>query len=76
MAGIVNAMPFSCMAGIVAAGLANRVRADYDNIPWLDLSFDLQRTTNLQTRLEAFVHQATHRHARRAQYRRADTVVV
>ncbi len=63
-AGIVNAMPFSCMAGIVAAGLAGRIRSDYDNLPWLDLSFDLQRTTNLETRLEAFMHQAAHRQAR------------
>jgi predicted nucleotide-binding protein (sugar kinase/HSP70/actin superfamily) len=63
--GIVNVMPFSCMAGIIVSGLAVRLRRDYDNIPWLDLSFDQQRTTNLQTRLEAFMHQAEHRRARR-----------
>ncbi len=63
--GIINIMPFSCMAGILAAGLAGPLRRDHDSIPWLDLSMDLQGTTNLQTRLEAFVHQAAHRHARR-----------
>ena len=64
VAGIVNAMPFSCMAGIVSAGLAGRIRSDYDNLPWLDLSFDLQKSTNMETRLEAFMYQAQHRHAR------------
>ena len=63
--GIINVMPFSCMAGIIASGLAVRLRRDHDNVPWLDLSYDLQRTTNLQTRLEAFMDQASHRHARR-----------
>lgn len=65
--GIVNAMPFSCMAGIVSAGLAGRIRTDYDNLPWLDLSFDLQKSTNMETRLEAFMYQAAHRHARQLQ---------
>lgn len=63
--GIINVMPFSCMAGIIASGLAVRLRRDHDNVPWLDLSYDLQRTTNLQTRLEAFMDQATYRLARR-----------
>ncbi|MGL4650763.1 MAG: hypothetical protein ACRC1H_15250 [Caldilineaceae bacterium] len=63
--GIINVMPFSCMAGIIASGLAVRLRRDHNNLPWLELSYDLQRTTNLQTRLEAFVYQTAHRHAQR-----------
>ena len=58
--GILAVMPFSCMPGIITAAIAPRIRADLDNIPWLDLSFDLQQSTNMQTRLEAFMYQAQH----------------
>lgn len=56
--GILNIMPFSCMPGIISAGLASRIRADLDNIPWLDVTYDARGGTHFQTRLEAFVHQA------------------
>ena len=36
------------------------IREDLNNIPWLDISFDLQKSTNVQTRLEAFMYQAQH----------------
>jgi predicted nucleotide-binding protein (sugar kinase/HSP70/actin superfamily) len=64
--GILAVMPFSCMPGLVTAAIAPRVRSDLDNIPWLDLSFDLQKATNIQTRLEAFIYQAQHFQRRRA----------
>lgn len=57
--GILNIMPFSCMPGIITAGMAPRLRADLDNIPWLDISYDSQGGTNLKTRLEAFMYQST-----------------
>lgn len=56
--GILNILPFSCMPGIISAGMAPRIRADLDNIPWLDVVFDAQGGTNLHTRLEAFMYQA------------------
>jgi predicted nucleotide-binding protein (sugar kinase/HSP70/actin superfamily) len=55
--GILNVLPFSCMPGIISSAMAPRVRRDLDWIPWLDLSFDGQETTNIRTRLEAFMHQ-------------------
>lgn len=58
--GILAVMPFSCMPGLITAAIAPRVREDLNNIPWLDLSFDLQKSTNIQTRLEAFMYQAQH----------------
>jgi predicted nucleotide-binding protein (sugar kinase/HSP70/actin superfamily) len=58
MAGIVNVMPFSCMPGIITAGMAPRLRADLGNIPWLDVIYDAQGGTNINTRLEAFMYQA------------------
>jgi predicted nucleotide-binding protein (sugar kinase/HSP70/actin superfamily) len=62
--GILNIMPFSCMPGIISSGLAPRIRADLDNIPWLDVVFDAQGGTNFHTRLEAFMYQSE-------QYRRS-----
>lgn len=55
--GILNVLPFSCMPGIIASAMAPRLRRDLGWIPWLDLSFDGQETTNIRTRLEAFMHQ-------------------
>ncbi|HEX4936177.1 MAG TPA: hypothetical protein VFV33_23510, partial [Gemmatimonadaceae bacterium] len=57
VSGVVNVMPFSCMPGIIVAGMAPRVRADFDQLPWLDVVYDGQHLTNIRTRLEAFVHQ-------------------
>ncbi len=57
LCGIINVMPFSCMAGIITAGMAPRLRTDLDNIPWLDIIYDAQEGTNINTRLEAFMYQ-------------------
>jgi predicted nucleotide-binding protein (sugar kinase/HSP70/actin superfamily) len=56
--GLLNVMPFSCMPGLITAGMAPRLRADLDHIPWLDVIYDAQEGTNLNTRLEAFMYQA------------------
>jgi predicted nucleotide-binding protein (sugar kinase/HSP70/actin superfamily) len=56
--GLVNVMPFSCMPGILTTGMAPRLRRDLDNIPWLDITYDAQGGTNINTRLEAFMYQA------------------
>ncbi|MDH3569457.1 MAG: hypothetical protein OER89_04635, partial [Gemmatimonadota bacterium] len=58
LSGILNIMPFSCMPGIIVAGMAPQIRADLDNVPWLDVIYAAQGGTNIQTRLEAFMHQA------------------
>ena len=58
LCGILNVMPFSCMPGIITAGMAPRLRADLNNIPWLDVVYDAQGGTNIKTRLEAFIYQA------------------
>ena len=63
--GILNVMPFTCMPGTMTAGLAPGIRQDLDGIPWLDLSYDMQHSTNIQTRLEAFMYQAVHFQRRR-----------
>lgn len=64
LSGIVNVLPFSCMPGSVVACMGPRLRKERDGIPWLDVAFDGQKETNLQTRLEAFMHQAARYHER------------
>lgn len=58
LCGVINLLPFSCMPGIVVTGLAEAIRADHAHLPWLDVIYDAQGGTNIQTRLEAFMHQA------------------
>ena len=57
-AGIINTLPFSCMPGTMVSSVSTLIRKDHGNIPWLNLTFDGQKQTNLKTRLEAFLFQA------------------
>jgi predicted CoA-substrate-specific enzyme activase len=59
--GIVNVMPFTCMPGTVVSALSKKLRQDFNDIPWLDLAIDGNEGVNLDTRLEAFMHQAKNR---------------
>ena len=43
---------------LVVTGLAQSIRADNGHIPWLDVTYDAQGSTNINTRLEAFMYQA------------------
>lgn len=56
-AGIINVMPFTCMPGTITQGILTRVQREKGVFPCLHLAFDGQEQTNIQTRLEAFVHQ-------------------
>jgi predicted CoA-substrate-specific enzyme activase len=55
--GLVNVMPFTCMPGMVVGGLTDRLRDEASGMPAISLSFDGQRQTNTQARLEAFMYQ-------------------
>ena len=55
--GVINVMPFSCMPGSIVDAILKKLKEDYANFPSLTLSFDGQKQTNIQTRLEAFVYQ-------------------
>lgn len=59
--GIVNIMPFTCMPGTVVSALGKKIKEDFQDFPWLDLSIDGNEGVNLETRLEAFMHQAISR---------------
>jgi predicted nucleotide-binding protein (sugar kinase/HSP70/actin superfamily) len=56
--GIINIMPFTCMPGTVVSALAKKLKENYEGLPWLDLPIDGNEGVNLETRLEAFMHQA------------------
>jgi predicted nucleotide-binding protein (sugar kinase/HSP70/actin superfamily) len=58
IAGVVSAMPFTCMPGTVSAAVAKRLRADLGGLPYLNMVYDGQGGTGADVRLEAFVHQA------------------
>ena len=56
--GVVNVMPFTCMPSTIVSGLMKKVSADLGGMPIISISYDGQQDPTLETRLEAFVHQA------------------
>jgi len=56
VSGIINAMPFTCMPGTISSAIMKLLQNRY-NIPVINIAFDGQGTTNIMTRLEAFMHQ-------------------
>ncbi len=57
VSGIANLMPFTCMPGTITTALLKKVREDNNNFPCISLVFDGTEDTNINTRLEAFMHQ-------------------
>ncbi|OPY04686.1 MAG: Activator of (R)-2-hydroxyglutaryl-CoA dehydratase [Syntrophorhabdus sp. PtaB.Bin184] len=56
VAGIINAMPFTCMPGTVSSAIMKLIQQNHD-IPVINIAYDGQGVTNILTRLEAFMHQ-------------------
>ncbi len=57
ISGIVYIMPFTCMPGTLVASVSNLFRKDHNNIPWENIAYDGQEATNIDSRLQAFMHQ-------------------
>ncbi|NOZ23825.1 MAG: CoA activase [Planctomycetes bacterium] len=55
--GVVNVLPFTCMPGTVVSAVLKRLRRECSGFPTLSIAYDGQEQANLETRLEAFVHQ-------------------
>ncbi|MCD5406193.1 MAG: acyl-CoA dehydratase activase [Desulfotomaculum sp.] len=55
--GIINAIPFNCVPGMVVESLMERFRSEYPHIPFITLVCQGQNQANNQIRLETFVHQ-------------------
>jgi predicted nucleotide-binding protein (sugar kinase/HSP70/actin superfamily) len=58
IAGIINIMPFTCMPETFTTSVTPVFRRDHDNVPWLNIAYDGQEDTSIDTKLQAFMHQA------------------
>jgi predicted nucleotide-binding protein (sugar kinase/HSP70/actin superfamily) len=58
ISGVADILPFTCLPGTIVASLSTAFRRDHDDMPWVDIAFDGQEDTGIETRLQAFVHQA------------------
>ena len=58
ISGVANILPFTCLPGTIVASLSTAFRKDHEDMPWVDIAFDGQEDTGIETRLQAFVHQA------------------
>jgi predicted CoA-substrate-specific enzyme activase len=66
VSGIINAMPFTCMPGTVSSAIMRLIQKKY-NVPVLNIAFDGQGLSNINTRIEAFMYQVKeHFEAKRA----------
>jgi len=58
ISGIVYIMPFTCMPGTLVASQVTEFRKNHQNVPWETIAYDGQEDTTIETRLQAFMHQA------------------
>ncbi len=58
ISGVAHIMPFTCLPGSVVAGVSGSFRSDHREIPWVNIDFDGQEDTGIETRLQAFMYQA------------------
>jgi len=56
VSGIINVMPFTCMPGTITSAVLRLVQKKY-NVPIINVAYDGQGQTNIDTRLEAFMYQ-------------------
>jgi len=58
LAGVVAAMPFTCMPGTISHALLKRIKEEEGGFPFLNLVYDGTEQASADTRIEAFVYQA------------------
>lgn len=58
ISGVANILPFACMPGTLIQSVSHVFRKNHDNIPWEDIAYDGQDNLGIETRLQAFIHQA------------------
>ncbi len=58
ISGVVHILPFTCMPGTINCTISNDFRKNHKNIPWENIAYDGQEDTSIETRLQAFMHQA------------------
>jgi len=55
--GIVHAIPFNCVPGLMIQGLESRFRRTFPHIPFLTVAYHGQDDLSVDTRIEALLHQ-------------------
>jgi predicted CoA-substrate-specific enzyme activase len=58
ISGIVNIMPFTCMPETFTTSVTPIFRKDFNNIPWINIAYDGQEDTSIDTKLQALMYQA------------------
>jgi predicted CoA-substrate-specific enzyme activase len=58
IAGVANLLPFTCMPGTIISAVSETFRKDYNDLPWVNIAYDGQEDTALDSRLQAFMFQA------------------
>jgi len=58
ISGVANILPFTCMPGTIIASVSETYKKDFHNIPWVNIAYDGQEDTALESRLQAFMFQA------------------
>lgn len=58
ISGVANILPFTCMPGTIICAVSNDFKKAHHNIPWLNYAYDGQEDSGIETRLQAFMHQA------------------
>ncbi len=61
--GVVNAMPFGCMPGTIVTSLMRAITRDY-GLPVINIAYDGTEASTNEIQLEAFMDQATVKHAK------------
>lgn len=58
ISGVVNILPFTCMPGTLNTSVSDLFKRDHDHLPWENFAYDGQEDSSLESRLQAFMHQA------------------
>jgi len=58
LSGVVNILPFTCMPGALNTSITGLFRKDHDDIPWENFAYDGQTDASIESRFQAFMHQA------------------
>ncbi len=67
ISGVVHILPFTCLPGTLISALSPGFSQDHDGIPWINIAYDGQEESSVETRLQAFVYRAEE-YARRNGY--------
>jgi len=59
ISGVAYLLPFTCLPGTIVASISGSFRRDHGDLPWVDIAYDGQAEAGIDTRLQAFMHQAT-----------------